>query len=135
MSMARLVITAVTLEGRSKTAVAADYGVSRRWVQKILQRYVTEGEAAFEPRSRRPRSSPNKISVALEDEIVELRKFLAEEGPMPGLDDRLPPRRAPWRRSLAVDDLARPLVSGLCRPRAPQAAEELDHQVLCRPAE
>jgi transposase InsO family protein len=80
MSMARLVITAVTLEGRSKSAVAAEYGLSRRWVQKLLQRYATEGEAAFEPRSRRPHSSPNKLPVALEDEIVELRKFLAEEG-------------------------------------------------------
>jgi transposase len=80
MSMARLVITAVTVEGRSKSAVAAEYGLSRRWVQKLLQRYVTEGEAAFEPRSPRPRSSPNKLPVALEDEIVELRKFLAEEG-------------------------------------------------------
>jgi transposase len=65
MSMARLVITAVTLEGRSKSAVAAEYGLSRRWVQKLLQRYATEGEAAFEPRSRRPHSSPNKLPVAL----------------------------------------------------------------------
>ncbi len=80
MSMARLVITAVTLEGRSKSAVAAEYGLSRRWVQKLLQRYAADGEAAFEPRSRRPHSSPNKLPVTLEDEIVELRKFLAEEG-------------------------------------------------------
>ena len=35
MSMARVVITAVVLEGRTKSAVARDYGVSRRWVQTV----------------------------------------------------------------------------------------------------
>ena len=60
MSMARLVITAVVVEGRSKSEVARDYGVSRRWVQAWLPRYLAEGEAAFEPRSRRPQTSPQR---------------------------------------------------------------------------
>jgi transposase len=38
MSMARLVITAVTVEGGSKSEVARDYGVSRVWVQKLVRR-------------------------------------------------------------------------------------------------
>lgn len=78
--MARLVITAVTVEGRSKSGVACDYGLSRRWVQKLVARYGTEGEAAFQPRSRRPHSNPRRISVELEEEIVALRKSLAEQG-------------------------------------------------------
>jgi transposase InsO family protein len=41
---------------------------------------VVEGETAFEPRSRRPRSSPHRIAPELEDEIVQLRKSLSEEG-------------------------------------------------------
>ena len=52
-SKARLVITAVTLENRTVAEVVADYGVSRSWVYELLARYRTEGEAAFEPRSRR----------------------------------------------------------------------------------
>jgi hypothetical protein len=32
MSLARVVITAVTVEGRSKSSVAREYGVSRVWV-------------------------------------------------------------------------------------------------------
>jgi hypothetical protein len=32
MSLARLVITAVSVEGRSKSEVAGDYGISRVWV-------------------------------------------------------------------------------------------------------
>ena len=54
MSLARLVITAVKIEGRSKSEVARDYGVSRYWVQQLVKRFEVEGTAAFEPRSRRP---------------------------------------------------------------------------------
>ena len=78
--MARVVITAVVLEGRPKSAVARDYGVSRRWVQKLAARYLAEGEAAFGPRSRRPLTSPRRTSQAAGDAIVALRKELAEAG-------------------------------------------------------
>lgn len=44
--MTRLVITAVRVEGRSKSEVARDSGVSRRWVQKLVARYDEEGERA-----------------------------------------------------------------------------------------
>jgi hypothetical protein len=39
MSKAQLVITAVVLEGRSKSEVARDYDVSRYWVQQLVKRY------------------------------------------------------------------------------------------------
>lgn len=80
MSLARLVVAAVRIEGRAKAAVARDYGVSRRWVHELVRRFDAEGEAGLEPRSRRPRASPLRVSEALEDEIVELRKHLADEG-------------------------------------------------------
>ena len=37
MSLARLVITAVTVEGRSKSEVARDYGITRFWVQTLVK--------------------------------------------------------------------------------------------------
>ena len=80
MSVARLVVTAVLVEGRSKAAVARDYGVSRRWVHELVRRFDTEGEAGLEPRSRRPRASPHRVSEEVEQEIVELRKLLVDEG-------------------------------------------------------
>jgi transposase InsO family protein len=80
MALARVVILSVTVEGRSKSEVARDFGVSRRWVQKLCTRYATEGEAALEPRSRRPRRSPKRTSVLVEDAIVELRKDLEQQG-------------------------------------------------------
>jgi transposase InsO family protein len=80
MSMARVVITAVVVEGRSKSEVARDYGVSRQWVQRLVARYQFEGDAAFEPHSRRPRTNPRRIGVDVEDAIVALRKQLSEAG-------------------------------------------------------
>ena len=80
MGMAQLVVTAVLIEGRGKSEVARDYGISRRWVITLVQRYLAEGEAGLAPRSRRPRSSPNQTPTAVEDEIVALRKDLVRRG-------------------------------------------------------
>ena len=55
MSKARLVITAVILEGRTQAEVAATYGVSKGWVSKLIARYNTEGDAAMEPAPDDPR--------------------------------------------------------------------------------
>jgi transposase len=74
MSKARLVITAVVTEGRSRGEVARAYGVSQGWVSRLVARYRAEGEAAFEPRSRRPRTSPGAISGDTAGLIVRLRK-------------------------------------------------------------
>jgi transposase InsO family protein len=80
MSKARLVITAVTVENRPVSEVARAYGVARSWIYTLLKRYEAEGEAAFEPRSRRPKSSPSAISDQTADLIVRLRKDLAGRG-------------------------------------------------------
>jgi len=86
MSKARVIITAVVFEGRTKSEVARDYEVSRYWVQQLVQRYNAEGEAAFTPRSRRPHSSPHAVPAAVEDEIVRLRKELSRHGLDAGAD-------------------------------------------------
>ncbi len=80
MSKARLVITAVTVEKRPVGEVARTYGVARSWIYALLARYRAEGEAAFEPRSRRPQTSPRAIGDATAALIIELRKDLAGQG-------------------------------------------------------
>jgi transposase InsO family protein len=80
MSKARLVITAVTVENRPVSEVARSYGASRSWVYELLGRYRAEGEAAFEPRSRRPGSSPSAVSPETVELITRLRKELAGQG-------------------------------------------------------
>lgn len=80
MGMAQLVVTAVVVQGRSKSEVARDYGISRRWVVTLVQRFLAEGEAGLRPRSRRPLHSPRRTCAEVDDEIVEIRKTLAKAG-------------------------------------------------------
>ncbi|MEV3937931.1 IS481 family transposase, partial [Glycomyces sp. NPDC049804] len=59
---------------------ALAYGVSKGWVSKLVARYRAEGAAAFEPRSRRPKTSPNQTRPETVELIGELRKKLTEAG-------------------------------------------------------
>jgi transposase len=86
MSKARLVITAVVTEGRSQADVARDYGVSKGWVSKLVARYRAEGETAFEPHSRRPKTSPTAIGQTTVDLIIRLRAELTGKGVDAGPD-------------------------------------------------
>ena len=80
MGMPQLVVTAVLVEGRSKSEVARQYGVSRRWVITLVQRYLAVGDLGLQARSRRPLTSPRRTAVEVEDEIVEIRKALDRGG-------------------------------------------------------
>ena len=96
MSKARLVITAVVLEGRPVSEVVAAYGVSRSWVYELVARYRAEGDAAFEARSRRPKRSPTAIEPAIVELICELRRRLVASGSRRGRGhDRLASRTRP----------------------------------------
>jgi transposase InsO family protein len=75
-----LVITAVVVEGRSQSEVARTYGVSQPWISRLVARYRAEGQAAFEPRSRRPRTSPARLAQPTIDLIFELREKLSGRG-------------------------------------------------------
>ena len=80
MSKACLVITAVVVEGRSQSEVARAYGVSQGWVSRLVARYRAEGEAAFEPRSRRPATSPRALPVEVVQRILAIRLDLSGQG-------------------------------------------------------
>jgi transposase len=80
MGMPELVVTAVLVQGRSKSEVGRDYGLSRRWVVTLVQRFLAEGDEGLRPRSRRPLRSPKRTSSAVEDEIVAIRKDLDRHG-------------------------------------------------------
>ncbi len=79
-SKARMVITALFVDHQTPAEVAARYGVHRAWVYKLKARYEAEGDAALEPRSRRPKSSPTALAPELVDLIMRLRKELDESG-------------------------------------------------------
>ena len=86
MSKARLVITAITIENRSVAEVIAAYGVSRSWLYELLARYRAEGETAFEPRSKAPKTSPTATPPETVDLVLRLRKQLLEAGHDAGPD-------------------------------------------------
>jgi len=68
------------LDCRSQAEVARSYGVSPGWVSKLVARYRAEGEAAFETRSRRPRTSPGALSAPTVELIIRLRRELSAAG-------------------------------------------------------
>lgn len=54
--------------------------MSQGWISRLVARFRAEGEAAFEPRSRRPRTSPGAIPDSTAELIVRLRKEPAGQG-------------------------------------------------------
>jgi transposase InsO family protein len=86
VSKARLVITAVTVEGRSPTEVARTYRVARSWIYALLARYELEGDAAFEPRTRRPHTRPNTTPADVVELVLALRRQLTAQGLDAGAD-------------------------------------------------
>ena len=75
----RLVITAV-LAGQSQSEVARTYGASQSWISRLMTRYRSEGQAAFEPASRRPASNPNATAPGTVELIVQLRRVGFKHG-------------------------------------------------------
>src|SRR2546425_8548891 len=80
MDVGRYLVEAHLREGRRVAELARTHGVHRSWLYKLLARYRAEGEAGLAPRSRRPKSSPTAMPIALADQIVALRTSLLAEG-------------------------------------------------------
>jgi transposase InsO family protein len=105
--MARYVVDAVLVEGRSVRDVATAHGISRSWIYELIGRFRSGGYEALEPRSHRPRSCPHETPPAVVRAIVELRRELTAEGHDAGPAtigyhladqlDRAPSRTTIWR--------------------------------------
>jgi len=80
MDKGRFLIETHLRTGRPIAELAAAHGVHPSWLYKLLARYRRQGDAGLEPRSRRPHRSPTRIADTWEDEIVALRKKLADLG-------------------------------------------------------
>jgi transposase InsO family protein len=103
----RYLVDAVLIGRQSITELARSHGVSRFWIYKLLARYQEGGYAALEPRSRRPRSSPQRASPEVEAEVIRLRRELSEAGfdagpqtilhHLQGRSEQLPSAATVWR--------------------------------------
>jgi transposase len=80
LDVARYVVDAVVLEGRSCREVAGAHGISKSWVAKLVARYRSGGYEAIAPRSKAARRVANRSSEELEERVVRLRKELTDHG-------------------------------------------------------
>lgn len=80
VDLARYVVEAVLVEGRSYREVARAHGVSKSWVGKVVSRFREGGYEALRPRSRAPGHIPHRTPRQVEDRIVEVREELAFAG-------------------------------------------------------
>jgi len=80
MDLARYVVEAVLLEGRSYREVARAHGVSKSWVGKVVARFREGGRGALVPRSRAPAHNPHRTPADVEERIVAFRSQLMKAG-------------------------------------------------------
>lgn len=76
----RFLVEAMVVERRSPSELARTHGVARSWLYTLLARFREGGYSALEPRSRRPTSSPLRISDKTVAEILKLRQELTQLG-------------------------------------------------------
>jgi transposase InsO family protein len=108
VAKARYLVEAHVLEGRSVSELAAAHGVHRSWIYKLLARYRAGGYEALEPRSKAPRSNPNRAPEEVVRAVVSLRAQLLCQGHDSGAEtiayhlarqgmDRVPSTSTIWR--------------------------------------
>lgn len=80
MSKNRVAVLKVVSKQLTVSAAAAEYGMSRQHLHRLLARYREGGLDAVEPRTRAPRTSPHQASAEVRERIVQLRAELTANG-------------------------------------------------------
>ncbi len=80
MSKHRVAVLKVVSGRLSVTAAAAECGLGRQHLHRLLRRYREGGLEAVEPRSRRPRSNPGRTPETVRERIIALRTELTAQG-------------------------------------------------------
>jgi transposase InsO family protein len=80
MSRARVAVLQIASKQLTVTAAAAEYGISRRHLHRLLARYREEGLEALEPRSRRPKTTPIATPEDIRERVIGLRVQLVADG-------------------------------------------------------
>jgi transposase InsO family protein len=80
MSRARVAVLQIVSKQLTVTAAAAQYGISRRHLHRLLARYREGGIDALQPRSRRPKTTPIATPEDVRERVIELRARLTADG-------------------------------------------------------
>lgn len=73
----RVVVLKIIAGELSVTSAAAEYGISRQYLHKLLSRYRAEG---LDARSRAPLTRPQAVTDRVRDRVVQLRRALTAAG-------------------------------------------------------
>lgn len=131
MSQARVAVLKVISKQATVGEVAAEAGISRRHLHRLLARYREGGLEALEPRSRRPKSNASKTPEPIRKRVIELRVELQRDGldagPLTiawhlGQEGLQPPSGSTIRRILHAEGLIKPQPGK--RPRSSYARFE-----------
>ena len=74
MSLRLEFVTFALAEGANIAELCRRFHISRKTGYKWIQRFVAEGCAGVADRCRRPKTSPNRTSEALEHAILDVRR-------------------------------------------------------------
>jgi transposase len=130
MSRARVAVLQVESKQLTVTAAAAEHGISRRHLQRLLARYRKGGLDALEPRSRRPKTTPIATPEVIRERVIALRVQLAADGLDAGAhtiawhlerEGLKPPAPATISRILQRSGLITPAPSPRAGHKGPQA--------------
>jgi transposase InsO family protein len=80
MSRARVAVLQIASKQLTVTAAAAESGISRRHLHRLLVRYREDGLDALEPRSRRPKTTPIATPEDIRERVIGLRVQLVADG-------------------------------------------------------
>ena len=80
MSKNRVAVLKVVSKQLTVSAAAAEYGISRQHLHRLLARYREGGLDAVEPRSRAPRTNPHRTTDEVTDRVLQLRQQLTANG-------------------------------------------------------
>lgn len=76
----RVIARAIVEGGLSAAEAAARFGITRQWATTLARRWRTGGDAAVDPRSRRPHTSPGATPAEARALILRLREELTSSG-------------------------------------------------------
>jgi transposase InsO family protein len=107
MSKPHVIVLSVVHQGLTKKQVAEKYSVSIRWINVLLAHYRAGGLDAVTPRSKRPNSTPRRISAELCQLVLDIRFDLTSRG----LDNG--PKSIHW--ALSQERITPPSVASIWR--------------------
>lgn len=76
----KVVVLKIVAGQLTVTEAAAEYGLSRQYLHKLVARYRADGLDALEPRSRAPLTSPQTVTERVRERIIALRRGLVAAG-------------------------------------------------------